>query len=73
MLYKKVHRQFVREFWEGRRFKYNDSSFIYEVTKESYIEKDDDGNYISTDRWYLISLDSGKIMTGILHNKTWLD
>ena len=30
MLYKKIHRQYVKEFWVGRKFKYKCN--IYEVT-----------------------------------------
>lgn len=39
MLYKKVHRQFLREFWVGRKFKFNgsagmnDSSVVYKIIK----------------------------------------
>lgn len=69
MLYKKVHRQFLRQFWKGRKFRiFGDE--VYEVTSKPYIEKDYNGNYINIYRWYLISLDSGKM---ILHNIiTWL-
>lgn len=40
MLYKKVHRQHLREFWEGRRFEVRTYSSVnvYEVTSEPYIE-----------------------------------
>lgn len=39
MLYKKIHRQYVREFRVGRRFKFNDSagmndsSVVYKIIK----------------------------------------
>ena len=39
MLYKKVHRKYVREFWVGRKFKFNDSagmndsSVVYKIIK----------------------------------------
>ena len=35
MLYKKVHRQHLREFRKGRKFKYD--YHVHEVTKEPYI------------------------------------
>ena len=38
MLYKKVHRQFVREFWVGRRFKRRYNAAIYEVTGKPSID-----------------------------------
>ena len=58
MLYKKVHRQFVREFKVGREFKCK--GHVFKVSKEPYIHKD--GNPISillgncNLRWFLIPI-----------------
>ena len=68
MLYKKIHRQFVREFQVGRRYRFNDSNIVSEITREPYIGL----CYISTNCWYLINLATGK-MTGVLHDITFLD
>lgn len=39
MLYKKIHRQHVREWRLGRKFKFSHgSSAIYRVSREPYIE-----------------------------------
>lgn len=49
MLYKKIHRQHLRQFWVGRKFRYNGISVnllsggtfiegrVYEITREPYI------------------------------------
>lgn len=44
MLYKKVHRQYLRKFRVGRKFEYNNK--VHEIIKEPYIYK----NYICIDR-----------------------
>lgn len=58
MLYKKVHRQFVRQFRKGRKYKFFS---VWEVIKEPYI----DDNYIKvgSDRnpFYLINITSGRL------------
>ena len=36
MLYKKIHRQYVKEFWKGRRFKIDDE--VYKIIKEPFID-----------------------------------
>ena len=49
MLYKKIHRQYLREFWVGREFKYKFSSsysVVCKVTKKLYTSRD---NYIHID------------------------
>ena len=49
MLYKKIHRQYLREFKRGRKFKIrniNCKGKEYEVTKEPYVK----GNLILADR-----------------------
>lgn len=43
MLYKKVHRQFLREFKEGRKFKIDNEREIRKILREPYIEKVDMG------------------------------
>lgn len=37
MLYKKIHRQHLREFRVGRKFIKYDDSHVHEVTKEPYV------------------------------------
>lgn len=39
MLYKKTHRQYVRKYWIGRRFKYKsgDDIGVFKVTGKPYI------------------------------------
>ena len=66
MLYKKIHRQYVREFRMGRRFRYKGCRF--EITGKPYI----DFTFIwIAGCWELINTVSGR-----LWNKdriTWLD
>ena len=55
MLYKKIHRQYVREFWEGRKFKYYDGRRRVrdEITSKPYIDYQE--GYIrvkSDDDWF---------------------
>lgn len=38
MLYKKIHRQYLRQWRIGRRFKI-DSGLVYEVTREPFIDE----------------------------------
>lgn len=40
MLYKKIHRQFLREFRIGRKFKYSRSGDVCEVTGKPLINRD---------------------------------
>ena len=67
MLYKKTHRQYLREWRLGRRFKYRGSGDVGKVaTKPNMTSK-----YIWVAGYDLISL-----VTGKLHYKdrvTWLD
>ena len=44
VLYKKVHRQYLREFKKGRKFKYDNK--VHEIIKEPYIDE----TYICIDR-----------------------
>ena len=58
MLYKKIHRQYVREFRIGRKFKHDSSSnVVCEVIKEPIIGR----VAIWIDGMDLISFYSGKI------------
>ena len=60
MLYKKIHRQYLREFKRGRKFKIrniNCKGKVYEVTKEPIIGR----VAIWIDGMDLISFYSGKI------------
>ena len=69
MLYKKIHRQFVRQFRVGRRYWHHD---IYEITKKPRIGGRDYSRSIVVDGRWLINLGSGRL----LFNKDdfeWLD
>lgn len=80
MLYKKVHRQFVREFRVGRKFKYKNSSGggvfgVYEVTRKPYIcgrsiKVNEINNYDEGTYDLIVDLDSGKMIYDYI---TWLD
>ena len=67
MLYKKVHRQYLRQFRIGREFKYEFCGFpeVCKVTGKPYIG----GNYIQIDYKWLIALYSGRFW----YNITWLN
>ena len=70
MLYKKIHRQYLREFKKGRKFKFNDGSEeVYEIFDEPLVDEDDE--LIWVDGMSLISLYSGRL----LHKDyiTWLN
>ena len=60
MLYKKVHRQHLREFKVGRKFKYDDGggSKVFEITSKPHIE----GDYIWVDSWIFIDITSGQLL-----------
>lgn len=67
MLYKKTHRQFIRQFWKGRKFRFNDGDIeVYEIIDEPFIDRD----FVWVDGMNLISLYSGRL----LHKDyiTWL-
>ena len=63
MLYKKVHRQYLREFRVGRKLKFRGIDIVYEITKEPFIMRV--GYQILVERsgchMMLISLLSGMI------------
>ena len=79
MLYKKIHRQFLREFRIGRKFEHKSSTGgvfgVYEVTGKPYIcwryikvneiDYSDEG---TEDSIVVLNLNSGKI-----YEITWLD
>ena len=70
MLYKKIHRQYIRKFRKGRKYMFPGDNVVREITKKPYIEKH--GNCINTDCWFLISFSTGRL----LFNKDdfeWLD
>lgn len=85
MLYKKIHRQYVREFWVGRRFKCKGFGDIYRITSKPYIESG--GRWICVkvmlvdkdryDHWSMISItDWFRSHKGELCNKNeiiWLE
>lgn len=76
MLYKKIHRQFLRE---GRKYRFG--GVVFEITEKSYIC----GRYIRVDEvnifeeWtydtydIIIALDNGKMSIKIKDIITWLD
>lgn len=72
MLYKKVHRQFLREFRIGRRFKYGSFKTIYKITNKPYIDQ----NYSIriVENFPLISM-TGPFSGSMLSRDwiTWLD
>ena len=71
MLYKKIHRQFLREFRVGRKFKYGNSRVVHEVTSKPRIE----GDCIQVEGWYLIYIDGPYKYKGVYrgNNVVWLD
>lgn len=68
MLYKKVHRRYIRGWKVGRKFKFKGLTEVYEITREPRIGL----CYISTDRWLLIELYSGKMKLNDEY-VTWID
>lgn len=84
MLYKKIHRQYVREFRRriGRKFKYEwCGGGVYKVTSEPFIDPSGDGIYVKFDdndqfKWPLISMIDNYYSIGVRLGKdyiTWLD
>ena len=77
MLYKKYHRQYLREWRIGRKFKYNHcSSGIFEVTGKPYIcgrniQIDEVDRFDEYEYDTVIALESGKM--SIKNIITWLD
>lgn len=72
MLYKKVHRQYLREFRLGRKLRFCGIDIVYEITKEPSIMRI--GYQVLVERsschMMLISLFSGVIYQ---YEITWLD
>ncbi len=71
MLYKKIYRQYLREFRIGRKFKFYGG--VFKITEKPRIE----GNYIRVDDWDLISITGGGYrqmwFKGDREEITWLD
>ena len=71
MLYKKTHRQYLREWRVGRKFKVNGK--VYEITKEEpFIEY----GSIFVDGWCLIPIGgeySGKVWYKFDYDLEWLN
>lgn len=63
MLYKKIHRQFLREFWEGRWFECK--GCMYKVDSKPYIR------YIYARDSFTISISVGKFSSGSYIPSTW--
>lgn len=66
MLYKKIHRQFVREWKVRRKFKFDVEDKVREVTSKPHIRLFS----IGTDFLILIPFHSGRIMC---KNIEWID
>ena len=69
MLYKKTHRQYLRQWRLGRKFKLHGSYIIHKVIEKPYIRSFEFD--ICSDGWILIVLTTGRIMFG--GNIKWLD
>ncbi len=72
MLYKKIHRQFFRQFKKGRKFKWDDREEVCEVVRRGpWVGRVS----ILVDTWQLIRM-TGRTR-GIIHYRhrmiTWLD
>lgn len=65
MLYKKVHRQYLRQFRKGRKYKFNDSNIVGEIIRKPSIDKEYGYIYIRVGGLYLIT------MTGPGSGKMW--
>ena len=61
MLYKKIHRQYVKKFWKGRKLEYFGK--VYEIFSEKPHMKRSCifGYCICVDSWILIFIYSGKM------------
>ena len=70
MLYKKIHRQYVRQFKEGREYKKCIDSNYYKVCKVIYKPYIDD-IFIRVDGWRLVHLPSGQLCNRNVFK--WLD
>lgn len=71
MLYKKIHRQHVRKWRDGRKFRFKDIPTVFEISGKSYIERNYfEGYRICIDQWILIILSRGRI---ICDDVEWLD
>ena len=69
MLYKKIHRQHLREWKVGRRFKFEGE--VFEIINEPVRDNYDEYIWGDGGDWHLISLKSGRLYhkDGI----TWLN
>ena len=82
MLYKKVHRQYVRQYRIGRKFKWKFGWLeeVYEVTQKPYIDISKyaiivylKGGFSGVNmRWYLIHF-KGKYLGVIGTGREWLE
>ena len=64
MLYKKIHRQHLRQFWKGRKFKFKTGKEIYRVSRKPYIIDEDHTIYVDYgdyDFLGIISMTSRKV------------
>lgn len=73
MLYKKIHRQFLREFKVGRKYRFG--GVVFEITGKPYIcgryiRVDEVNNYDEGTYDLIVDLDSGKMIYDYI---TWLD
>ena len=76
MLYKKIHRQHLREWRIGRKFRYKSSFGVYEVTGKPYICRryirvDEVNNYEEKTYDLIVALNDGRLWnTDVI---IWLD
>ena len=66
MLYKKIHRQYVKEFREGRQFRFKNEEIFTIITKPGI-----DRDFIWIDSWVLIDITTGQIKHK--NNIIWLE
>ena len=70
MLYKKIHRQYLREWRLDRKFRFRDNKEVYRVAIKPYIDE----GYIKIGGWRLIYMKGPRL--GRLFDKDdfkWLD
>ena len=71
MLYKKIHRQHVRKWKDGREFRFKNVPTVFKISGKPYIRrKYFEGYRICSGGWVLIVLSRGRIICGDVE---WLD
>lgn len=72
MLYKKIHRQYLRQWRLGRKFKYGGFKTIFKITNKPYIDKN---HTIRIDEKFPLISITGPFSGSMLSRDwiTWLD